>query len=92
MTEPWTWLRNKIWGSSTRTTRLVHNTLSSRIGLIYANPPKLNLQMVAGLSFPFYSEARIDFLPTYKFDVGTDRYDTSYVPIMHTIVLPANTA
>lgn len=33
--------------------------------------------MVAGLSFPFYSEARITFMPTYKFDIGTDRYDTS---------------
>lgn len=33
--------------------------------------------MVAGLSFPYYSEARITFMPTYKFDIGTDRYDTS---------------
>ncbi|OHW95657.1 domain and endonuclease exonuclease phosphatase [Colletotrichum incanum] len=37
----------------------------------------LNLQMIAGLAFPFYSEARINFLPTYKFDLGTDEYDTS---------------
>jgi hypothetical protein len=44
---------------------------------IVTNQSKLNLQMVAGLSFPFYSEARITFMPTYKFDVGTDRYDTS---------------
>lgn len=33
--------------------------------------------MVAGLTFPFYSEAKINFLPTYKFDLGTDQYDTS---------------
>lgn len=33
--------------------------------------------MVAGLSFPFYSEARITFMPTYKFDIGTDNYDSS---------------
>jgi hypothetical protein len=33
--------------------------------------------MVAGLTFPYYSEARITFAPTYKFDLGTDRYDTS---------------
>jgi len=33
--------------------------------------------MVAGLTFPFYSEARITFLPTYKYDIGTDTYDTS---------------
>ncbi|KAL2365579.1 hypothetical protein RJZ56_001456 [Blastomyces dermatitidis] len=38
---------------------------------------QLNLQMVAGLTFPFYSEARITFPPTYKYDNGTDRYDTS---------------
>lgn len=33
--------------------------------------------MVAGLAFPYYSEARITFLPTYKYDIGTDTYDTS---------------
>lgn len=38
---------------------------------------KLNLQMVAGLAFPFYSEARITFMPTYKFDLGRDEYDSS---------------
>lgn len=38
---------------------------------------QLNLQMVAGLSFPFYSEARITFMPTYKFDIGSDNYDSS---------------
>lgn len=38
---------------------------------------QLNLQMVAGLSFPFYSEHRITFMPTYKFDIGTDDYDSS---------------
>ena len=38
---------------------------------------QLNLQMVAGLAFPYYSEARITFMPTYKFDVGTDEYDSS---------------
>ena len=43
---------------------------------LYAND-QLNLQMVAGMAFPFYSESRIMFLPTYKFDVGTDNYDTS---------------
>ncbi|KAF2749648.1 hypothetical protein M011DRAFT_484373 [Sporormia fimetaria CBS 119925] len=43
---------------------------------LYEND-QLNLQMVAGLTFPFYSEARITFLPTYKYDVGTDTYDTS---------------
>ena len=37
--------------------------------------------MVAGLTFPFYSEARITFRPTYKYDIGTDEYDTSYVAL-----------
>jgi hypothetical protein len=35
--------------------------------------------MVAGLTFPFYSEARIFFNPTYKYNNGTDEYDTSCV-------------
>lgn len=43
---------------------------------LYEND-QLNLQMVAGLAFPFYREDRITFLPTYKFDIGTDEYDTS---------------
>ncbi|KAI9812660.1 MAG: inositol polyphosphate 5-phosphatase [Thelocarpon impressellum] len=43
---------------------------------LYEND-QLNLQMVAGLTFPYYSEARITFLPTYKYDPGTDTYDTS---------------
>lgn len=47
-----------------------------QFGVLYEND-QLNLQMVAGLSFPFYSEARINFAPTYKFDIGTDTYDTS---------------
>ncbi|KAH8731467.1 SacI homology domain-containing protein [Phaeosphaeriaceae sp. PMI808] len=38
---------------------------------------QLNLQMVAGLTFPYYSEARITFPPTYKFDLNSDTYDTS---------------
>ena len=43
---------------------------------LYEND-QLNLQMVAGLAFDFYSEARITFMPTYKFDLGKDEYDTS---------------
>ncbi|KAK4995401.1 Inositol-1,4,5-trisphosphate 5-phosphatase 1 [Elasticomyces elasticus] len=43
---------------------------------LYEND-QLNLQMVHGKTFPFYSESRITFLPTYKYDNGTDRYDTS---------------
>ncbi|KAL2017890.1 hypothetical protein VTK56DRAFT_1546 [Thermocarpiscus australiensis] len=38
---------------------------------------QLNLQMVAGLAFQFYSEPRITFMPTYKFDIGSDEYDSS---------------
>ncbi|KAK2788932.1 inositol polyphosphate 5-phosphatase [Onygenales sp. PD_12] len=38
---------------------------------------QLNLQMVAGLAFPYYSEGLITFPPTYKYDNGTDQYDTS---------------
>jgi synaptojanin len=38
---------------------------------------QLNIHMVAGLAFPFYRENPITFKPTYKFDIGTDEYDTS---------------
>ncbi|CAN6645717.1 polyphosphatidylinositol phosphatase Inp53p [Trichomonascus vanleenenianus] len=34
-------------------------------------------QMERGETFPYYHEAPITFLPTYKFDNGTDTYDTS---------------
>jgi len=40
---------------------------------------QLNLQMVAGNTFPFYSESKITFMPTYKYNNGTDDYDSSYV-------------
>jgi len=43
---------------------------------LFAND-QLNLQMIAGLAFQYYSEARINFLPTYKYDIGTDNFDTS---------------
>ncbi|KAL9109256.1 MAG: hypothetical protein Q9227_006011 [Pyrenula ochraceoflavens] len=46
------------------------------LSTLYEND-QLNLQMVAGLTFPFYSESRITFDPTYKYDLGTDEYDTS---------------
>lgn len=43
---------------------------------LYEND-QLKLQMGRGYAFPFYDEARITFNPTYKYDVGTDSYDTS---------------
>ncbi|EWC46159.1 hypothetical protein DRE_04537 [Drechslerella stenobrocha 248] len=46
------------------------------LGRLYEND-QLNLQMVAGLTFPYYSENRLTFLPTYRFDIGTDDYDSS---------------
>ncbi len=38
---------------------------------------QLNHQMASGQSFPFFDEHEIRFLPTYKFDKGTQLYDTS---------------
>ncbi|MCJ1387033.1 inositol polyphosphate 5-phosphatase [Xylographa soralifera] len=46
------------------------------LGTLYQND-QLHVQMVAGNAFSFYSEAKITFLPTYKYDNGTDEYDTS---------------
>ena len=40
---------------------------------------QLNIQMMAGRAFAFYSEASLTFLPTYRYDIGTDDYDTSSV-------------
>lgn len=43
---------------------------------LYEND-QLHIQMVAGMAFQYYSESRITFPPTYRFDIGTDDYDTS---------------
>ncbi|BFZ62812.1 Inositol-1,4,5-trisphosphate 5-phosphatase 1 [Saitoella coloradoensis] len=45
-------------------------------GQLYSED-QLNRQMVAGNVFSYYSEDQITFAPTYKFDNGTDQYDTS---------------
>lgn len=45
--------------------------------VLCADKAQLNLQMVAGKAFQFYAEGLIQFAPTYKYDVGTDNYDTS---------------
>ncbi|OLL23777.1 Inositol-1,4,5-trisphosphate 5-phosphatase 1 [Neolecta irregularis DAH-3] len=46
------------------------------IGVLFTND-QLNLQMSANKAFTGYQEAQITFLPTYKFDNGTDDYDSS---------------
>jgi endonuclease/exonuclease/phosphatase family metal-dependent hydrolase len=56
--------------------RAVRLAKSGDYETLYEND-QLNLQMVAGLTFPYYSEARILFPPTYKYDLETDEYDTS---------------
>lgn len=43
---------------------------------LYEND-QLNLAMLAGQTFMYYNEGQIHFPPTYKFDNGTDQYDTS---------------
>lgn len=35
------------------------------------------MQMVAGRAFPYYSESKITFNPTYRYDIGTDEFDSS---------------
>lgn len=46
------------------------------LGQLYEND-QLNIQMVHGKTFPYYHEQTPNFLPTYKFNLGTDEYDTS---------------
>jgi synaptojanin len=43
---------------------------------LYEND-QLNTGMIAGETFRYYNEGLITFPPTYKFDNGTDTYDTS---------------
>lgn len=43
---------------------------------LYEND-QLNLAMLAGQTFRYYNEGQIHFPPTYKFDNGTDQYDSS---------------
>ena len=38
---------------------------------------QLNYVMTSGAAFSGYTEGAIAFRPTYKYDVGTDNYDTS---------------
>src|SRR5947207_15403058 len=49
---------------------------------LYEND-QLNLGMIAGETFPYYNEGTINFPPTYKFDNGTDQYDTSEKQRIH---------
>ncbi|RKF63933.1 Inositol-1,4,5-trisphosphate 5-phosphatase 1 [Erysiphe neolycopersici] len=49
---------------------------NGELDTLYQND-QLNLQMIAGSVFPYYSESKITFAPTYKFDIGTNIYDTS---------------
>lgn len=63
----------RIGLSDDRARRLVH---LGDLDTLYEND-QLHIQMVAGMAFPYYSENRITFPPTYRFDIGTDNYDTS---------------
>ncbi len=46
------------------------------LGRLYEND-QLNIQMVVGNCFNFYREGRVKFLPTYKYDIGKDEFDSS---------------
>jgi hypothetical protein len=46
------------------------------LGKLYEND-QLNIQMVVGSCFNYYREGRVKFLPTYKYDIGKDEFDSS---------------
>lgn len=46
------------------------------LGKLYEND-QLNIQMVFGKCFNYYREGRVKFLPTYKYDLGKDDFDSS---------------
>lgn len=37
---------------------------------------QLSIEREAGRTFPMFDEGHITFAPTYKYDAGTNRYDT----------------
>ncbi|KAJ9640254.1 Inositol-1,4,5-trisphosphate 5-phosphatase 1 [Knufia peltigerae] len=51
-------------------------TREEALGKLYEND-QLNIQMVVGNCFNFYREGRVKFLPTYKYDIGKDEFDSS---------------
>ena len=66
-------LNYRISLSDDRTRRLIQQ---DDLGSLYASD-QLHTQMILGAAFNDYTESRITFPPTYRFDVGTDNYDTS---------------
>ena len=56
--------------------RARHAIKKGDLGQLYEND-QLNLQMVHGKCFLHYAERTPSFFPTYKFNIGTDEYDTS---------------
>ena len=46
------------------------------LGRLYEND-QLNIQMVVGNCFNYYREGRVKFMPTYKYDIGKDEFDSS---------------
>lgn len=57
--------------------QIVRDLVSQRDYQKLYDNDQLNLQMIAGRAFQFYSEGPIGFAPTYKYNIGTDVYDTS---------------
>lgn len=51
-------------------------TKDEALGKLYEND-QLNIQMVVGNCFNYYREGRVRFLPTYKYDLGKDEFDSS---------------
>ncbi|KAK9461122.1 SacI homology domain-containing protein [Lipomyces oligophaga] len=49
---------------------------SGELEILYRND-QLNKAMLNGQAFQYFDEAQVHFNPTYKFDNGTDVYDTS---------------
>lgn len=39
---------------------------------------QLSIERSAGRTFPMFDEGYINFAPTYKYDAGTNQYDTRY--------------
>jgi hypothetical protein len=57
--------------------RIVDHLIDEDMREVMLHNDQLSRERRRGMVFPGFREAHIAFPPTYKFDVGTDRYDTS---------------
>lgn len=46
------------------------------LGFLYYKYDQLTIERRAGRAFTMFKEGAINFMPTYKYDAGTNQYDS----------------